>query len=306
MSNKVQYLEITENEQGQRIDNFLFKKLKNVPKSFLYKIIRKGELRVNKKRIKAEYKLQLGDIVRVPPMQAGTASEPGVIPEGWVEKIKSCILLEHDHFLVINKPAGIAVHSGTGDHFGVIEILRAAFPYQPMLELAHRLDKETSGCLLIAKNRDALLRFHQMFKQSAIEKKYTLLAHGQWPQSLKKVELNLERGAIGAGQRGVRSTEEGRFSKTYFKLIKHVGSQSLVEASLETGRMHQIRVHAAESGYPIVGDNKYGDWEKDKVLLPKKSMRHMYLHAHEVSFVWTDQPYMVKAKLPEYFDRFRK
>jgi len=301
MTSKVQYIEVTGNEDGQRVDNFLFKKLKNVPKSCLYKIIRKGELRVNKKRVKVETKLHIGDMVRIPPIKIEAVDAPRAIPDNWLDKIEKAILLEHDDFLILNKPAGIAVHSGTGDHFGVIEVLRTLFSHQPMLELAHRLDKETSGCLIIAKNRKALLRFHDMFKQARIDKKYRVLVHGHWPKQLKKVEMVLARGAIGAGQRGVKTTEAGKFSRTYFKLIKQYDEISELEASIETGRMHQIRVHTAESGYPVIGDNKYGDWEKDKALLIKKSMRHMYLHAHEINFEWTDQPHSVRAPLPVYF-----
>lgn len=303
MLNQVHYIVVTLAAEGQRIDNFLFKTFKNIPKSRFYKLIREGQLRVNKKRTKPDYKLQPNDIIRIPPLYGVEKSSIVRVPLYWQEQLKQAILVEQEDFLVLNKPAGIAVHGGTADPYGVIEALRQLFPANPSLELVHRLDKETSGCLLIAKNRQALLGLQQLFKSRKIEKHYLLLVHGKWPASLTEVTASLVRGELGGGQRGVRIEAEGKISKTYFTLIEHLQHQrSLVKADLQTGRMHQIRVHAAQSGYPIIGDKKYGDWEKNKQFAQATGSSHLYLHALSLKFVWREGVMFVEAPLPDYFD----
>jgi len=290
MNKTVKYITATEHDSGQRIDNYLFKKFKNVPKSYLYRIIRKGELRINKKRVKADYKLKINDMIRIPPLRVDDTPTKKKIPTHRKAIITNSILFENEDLLIINKPAGIAVHSGSGDDFGIIEIIREVFPYQPYLELVHRIDKETSGCLMIAKRRTVLLKLHELIKAGSILKKYQLMCHGHWPKALEKVQLDVS----------------GKSAQTSFLLKKHYKNISLVEATLHTGRMHQIRIHASQSGYPIVGDNKYGNFKKDKALLKHNNLKHMYLHAASLAFdldLGSNKHYEFEAPLPDYFTR---
>jgi 23S rRNA pseudouridine955/2504/2580 synthase len=299
---KVHIVSITQSHAGQRIDNFLMTYLKGVPKSRVYRLLRKGEVRVNKKRIDPEYKLAYGDEVRIPPVRQTEPSElkPGT---GLIALMTDNILYEDEDLLIINKPAGMAVHAGSNIKFGIIEVLRHIRPYQPFLELAHRLDRETSGCLILAKNRDMLLHLHDAFKHDGIKKCYQVLVHGVWPAKLTKVNFALVKGQVQAGERMVKVADEvGKASLTEFKVLRRFTNQTLLQARLYTGRTHQIRVHAAESGYPIIGDEKYGNRELDKSLR-SLGAKGMYLHSAlvELPIPGKSQPLHIDAPLPPHW-----
>jgi len=273
----VRYLEIDATRAGQRLDNFLLATLKGVPKSHVYRLLRKGEVRVNKGRVKPEYRLQAGDLIRLPPVR--TSPEParehsGVAPRWLAESI----LYEDDHLLVLNKPAGLAVHAGSGVQRGMIETLRAVRPGASMLELAHRLDRETSGCLLVAKSRAALTTLHRMLREGEVRKHYLALVKGKWKGGARQITEALERGP--GGVRAHRDgTEHGvKTAASWFRPLKPCGTGTLMEIELLTGRTHQARVHAAHVGHPIAGDDKYGDWEFNRTLRPA-GLKRLFLHA---------------------------
>ncbi|MBA2654838.1 MAG: RluA family pseudouridine synthase [Gammaproteobacteria bacterium] len=287
MDNKggVQQLEVDENHTQQRIDNFLFSQLKGVPKSRIYKALRKGEVRVNKKRVKPEYKLQLGDILRLPPFRTPMKDEnkPAVPGTRLSELIKTQIMMEDNDLIILNKPAGIAVHGGSGISFGVIEILRALNPRAKFLELVHRLDRDTSGCLLIAKKSSVLKEIHSLLIAREVTKTYWLLVAGKCDFKEETVEAPLQKNILKSGERIVVVDEEGKSAKTIFKCIKHIGNLSLLEAKPVTGRTHQIRVHAAYLGHPIVGDDKYGDHEVNKECR-RQGINQLCLHSSSIEF----------------------
>jgi 23S rRNA pseudouridine955/2504/2580 synthase len=257
---KVQFITIDPELEGQRIDNFLRTFLKGVPKSLIYRILRKGEIRVNKKRVKPEYKLQGNDELRIPPIRV---SEPSEVPSTKLDKVASLenhILFEDDWLIVLNKPAGTAVHGGSGLSFGVIEALRALRPEQKFLELVHRLDRDTSGCLLIAKKRSALKSLHEQLRDKQVDKRYQALVHGVWPENRFKVKAPLVKNVLKSGERMVSVNEvEGKPSETRFRILESFDDATLVEASPITGRTHQIRVHCLHAGHPIACDDKYGN-----------------------------------------------
>jgi 23S rRNA pseudouridine955/2504/2580 synthase len=279
--NNVQYFYISSEEQGQRLDNFLLRKLKGVPKSFIYKIIRDGQVRVNKKRAKPLNKLEEGDAVRVPPVRTTEATEQKQnisISSKSYEWLEAMIIHEDDQFLVLNKPSGLAVHGGSGVNLGVIEILRALRPDCRTLELGHRLDKETSGCLLIAKKRSFLRIFHALLREKNIKKEYMALLSGKWEGAkIQTINLPLLKMINQSGDRKVKVTEEGKASKTIFELVKNFENACWVKANPLTGRTHQIRVHAAEIGHPVLGDEKYGRERS-------KACPRLCLHARALKF----------------------
>jgi len=279
---QAQWITITENDESQRIDNFLLKICKGVPKSHIYRILRSGEVRVNKGRIDPAYRLAAGDIVRIPPIQMAKR------PETHIPHASFHILFEDDHLLIINKPASVAVHGGSGVSYGVIEQLRAARPDQKFLELAHRLDRETSGILVLAKKRSALVKFHEQMREGIVDKRYQALVHGQWQNPRQHIRLPLHKYLTPDGERRVRVQEGGMASHTVFNLIHQYGDFSLLEAELKTGRTHQIRVHLSASGYAIAGDDKYGNFELNKRLQKKHehegTLKRMFLHAHKLIF----------------------
>lgn len=295
----VQYLTIDTHNDGQRIDNYLFSKLKQVPKSVLYRILRKGELRVNKKRIKAGYKLQLGDIVRVPPLyQEQTESAP-VAPKRLQDEIENAILHEDERLICLNKPAGVAVHRGSGLAFGVIDILRQIRPYASGLHLVHRIDRETSGCLIIAKQRKVLLELQQLLQEGELEKHYLAIVHGVWPKKLRQVDAAIQRVTDSSGQHKMMVAADGKEALTLYEVVKYLPGSTLVKAKPITGRTHQIRVHCKSQHHPILGDGRYGERKLD-IALSKKPTR-MCLHAAEVKFLLphSGQPYHFEAPLPE-------
>lgn len=280
--NNVQLLEIDEDNQFQRIDNFLTSKLKGVPKSMIYRIVRKGEVRVNKKRVKPEYKLAIGDVVRVPPIRTAV-KEQNNVNLNRVSTLESHIIFEDDRIIVFNKPSGLAVHGGSGLNFGVIEGLRALRPQHQFLELVHRLDRDTSGCLLIAKKRSALRDLHEQLRSKQVDKRYHALVAGEWPANCFKVEAPLQKNVLKSGERLVSVSSEGKPSETRFRVLQNFTHSTLIEASPITGRTHQIRVHCLHAGHPIAMDSKYGNDEFDAHLKQLKFTR-LFLHAKSLSF----------------------
>jgi 23S rRNA pseudouridine955/2504/2580 synthase len=298
VSPQVQLITISVEEADQRIDNFLIRLCKGVPKSHIYRVLRSGEVRVNKGRIDQTYRLKEGDVVRVPPVRV--AEKPAVRAPG----MEFAILLEDNHLLVIDKPAGVAVHGGSGVSYGVIEQLRASRPDAKFLELVHRLDRETSGILLLAKRRSALTNLHQQIREGLVDKRYLALVHGNWQNPRQHIKLPLIKYSTPEGERRVRVQSDGVASHTIFSLVKKYGGYALLEAELKTGRTHQIRVHLASSGFPIAGDDKYGDFGLNRALQKgeraRAALKRMFLHAHQITFVHPEsgKPMTLKAALP--------
>ena len=278
----VQWLDITAEQAGQRIDNFLLRFLKGVPKSRIYRLLRKGEVRVNKGRIKPEYRLQSGDQVRIPPVRV-SESEPASPGGQAVQQLADAILYEDERLLVLNKPAGMAVHGGSGLSYGVIEALRVIRPQAPYLELVHRLDRGTSGCLLIAKRRSELRMLHELLRQGEVDKRYLLLVQGDWSRGPYRVNAALRKNLLHGGERVVRVDEDGKTALTHFHFLDAYGGASLMEADLKTGRTHQIRVHAAHMGHPLAGDDKYGATDFNR-RMRSLGLKRLFLHAHTVAF----------------------
>jgi len=282
-STKARIVEVDEERAGQRIDNFLLASLKGVPKSRIYRMLRKGEVRVNKGRIKAHYRLQSGDAVRIPPVRVAEENAPVNPGTKVLQRIESSIIAEEKGFLLLNKPTGIAVHGGSGLKYGVIEALRVLRPDAPYLELVHRLDRDTSGCLLIAKRRSVLRELHRLLRENGMDKRYLALVKGQWQGGERRVDAPLLKNTVKSGERIVRISEEGKPAVSIFRPVTIFADASLVEVSLLTGRTPQIRVHAASIGHPIVGDDKYGD-EVFNRQMKKYGVRRLFLHARSLAF----------------------
>jgi len=280
----VQFLTISDDEAGQRIDNYLLNKLKGVPKSLIYRIVRKGEVRINKGRIKPEYKLQAGDILRIPPVRISEKEQPQISNKlNKVNQLENQIIFEDDYLLAINKPSGIAVHGGSGLSFGVIEALRALRPEARFLELVHRLDRDTSGILLIAKKRSVLRHLHEKLRIKTIQKDYLALVRGQWQSHCKVVQAPLLKNELSSGERIVRVSEQGKPSETRFSIEERYIAATLIKASPITGRTHQIRVHTQYAGHPIALDDKYGDAEFDRQMR-ELGLDRLFLHAFSLCF----------------------
>ncbi|HDR0632963.1 23S rRNA pseudouridine(955/2504/2580) synthase RluC [Pasteurella multocida] len=280
----VKMLTISEDEAGQRIDNYLLAKLKGVPKSLIYRILRKGEVRVNKGRIKPEYKLQANDIVRVPPVRVSEKEQAPISTKlNKVSQLEKQILFEDEYLLVLNKPSGIAVHGGSGLSFGVIEALRTLRPDARFLELVHRLDRDTSGILLVAKKRSALRSLHEQLREKTVQKDYLALVRGQWQSHCKVVKAPLLKNELSSGERIVRVSEQGKPSETRFSIEERYEYATLVKASPVTGRTHQIRVHTQYAGHPIALDDKYGDKHFDEQMT-QLGLTRLFLHAFSIRF----------------------
>jgi 23S rRNA pseudouridine955/2504/2580 synthase len=282
----VRQLVVDENSTGQRLDNFLLRLLKGVPKTHVYRVIRSGEVRVNKGRAGADTRLALGDEVRVPPVRVATPAEPAAASAPARE---FAVLFEDDHLLSIDKPAGVAVHGGSGVAFGVIEQLRRARPHAKFLELVHRLDKETSGLLLLAKKRSALTALQDQFRDRGTDKRYVALVSGAWPATKKVIDVALHKTLDAQGERHVRPVTadhaDGRRSITLVKVAKAFNGFTLLDVTLKTGRTHQIRVHLAHAGHPIIGDPKYGDFVLNRQLARgAHRFGRMFLHARQLAF----------------------
>lgn len=276
-------LEVGPETAGQRIDNFLRTQLKGAPKTLIYRILRKGEVRVNKGRIKPEYKLQTGDLVRVPPLRLAERDEPVPLAQGLLERLETAILYEDKALIVLSKPAGIAVHGGSGLSYGVIEALRQLRPELKDLELVHRLDRDTSGLLMVAKKRSMLRHLHEALRGDEVDKRYLALVRGSWPSARKQVSAPLQKNTLRSGERMVEVDDEGREALTLFRVLRRFGDfATLVEAKPVTGRTHQIRVHARHAGHPIAGDAKYGDEDFTREIRSLGGKR-LFLHAYSLA-----------------------
>jgi 23S rRNA pseudouridine955/2504/2580 synthase len=303
MQNKqIQYIDIDESSEDQRIDNFLFKIFKDVPKNHIFKIIRNGEVRVNKKRIKTLYKLKINDVVRIPPIEFIEKKEKK--PS---DNFKPHIIFEDEWLLVVNKPSGLAVHGGSGIDFGLIEHMRHIKPEYKFLELVHRIDKNTSGVIVIAKKRSALRSMQELFRNKKIKKNYLVAVKGNWDSKKKEVSLRLEKKQTPEGHHVnvVEDPLKGKLSKSIFYLIKQMQQKSLLSAQIITGRTHQIRVQLAFLGFPVLGDDKYGDFALNKKL-HSSGLKRMFLHAHKLSFIhpFTEEKVELTADLPIELGKF--
>ena len=290
---------ITEQDAGQRIDNLLMRHFKTVPRSHVYRLLRKGEVRVNRKRVDAQYRVAAGDEVRLPPVRIESSSEPGRPSSSLQELIERAVIFQDKHLLVIDKPAGVAVHGGSGMSHGVIEALRASRPRET-LELVHRLDRDTSGCLAVARDRATLTSLHALIRESGMHKTYLGLVSGSWQLGTKRIDAPLATDDRRHGERHVRVAAAGKDSVSVFKPVQFFGSlATLMEIDIPTGRTHQIRVHAAFAGHPLLGDDKYGDRERNAEL-KHHGLRRIFLHAHSIAFEWpgTGVPFHVSAPLP--------
>lgn len=280
----VQYLEVPRDLSGQRLDNYLQRELKGLPRNRIYRLLRTGEIRVNKGRVKPDYRVESGDIIRIPPMhlreqKAGSRAGPGLL-----KQLSDRILYESADMLVVNKPAGLAVHGGSGVKLGLIEALRQLRPDDKRLELVHRLDRDTSGCILLSRKRAALRELHRQFRDHEVQKVYQALAHGAWPATMKVVRAPLRRSTNPEGERWVKVDGGGQSAETRFTVLESYPDATLVQAEPVTGRTHQIRVHALHAGCPLFGDDRYGDREQNEKDR-KRGLKRLFLHAHSLSFL---------------------
>ena len=293
--------EVAAESAGQRVDNYLTRHLKGVPKSHIYRILRSGEVRVNSRRVSADYRVQEGDRLRVPPVRT---ARPARLPAPG-PRLRAGVIHEDDHLLVIDKPAGIAVHGGSGVSRGVVEQLRFERPEARFLELVHRLDRETSGVLMLAKRRSALLELHRQLREGRVRKYYLVLAKGAWRDGKRSVTAPLHKYLLASGERRVSVGAEGMAAHTVFRPQRAWRAYTLLEAELKTGRTHQIRVHLAHLGYPIAGDDKYGDFALNKQLA-KQGLKRMFLHACKtvIAHPQTGEPLALEAPLPPELTTF--
>jgi 23S rRNA pseudouridine955/2504/2580 synthase len=295
----VSHVTVEAGDSGQRIDNWLLKRLKGVPRSRVYRILRKGEVRVNGKRAKPEQRLEGGDDVRLPPIRTAESMGPARVPDRLLADVEASIVYQDAAVLALAKPAGLAVHGGSGLVFGVIEALRASRP-EESLELAHRLDRDTSGLLLVARSRAALRTLHALFREGKVEKRYLALVKGPWNLGKKRIDLPLATRARAGGERVVKVHEAGKASASNFAPVDFFGpTATLLEVGIDTGRTHQIRVHAAEAGHPVAGDDKYGDREFNEAM-KARGLTRMFLHAQMLSFEWpqSGKQFSVTVPLP--------
>jgi len=295
---KVRFITIDSEDAGQRIDNFLLRTLKGVPKSHLYRLMRKGEIRVNKKRIKPVYKLAINDELRIAPIRVSEQKDAVSTGLNIVANLEKQILFEDDRLIVINKPSGMAVHGGSGLSFGLIEALRALRPEARMLELVHRLDRDTSGCLMVAKKRSALRNLHEQFRDKNVQKFYQALVKGHWPTKLTRVTQALKKNDLKSGERVVVvDNEQGKESETRFRVLERYRGATLVRAFPVTGRTHQIRVHCQTSGHSIAMDAKYGHEDFDEQM-KSKGLKRLFLHAASIEFTHPSTEQRLKIEAP--------
>ncbi len=294
----VRQVTVQEDNEGQRIDNFLRSLLKGVPKSHIYRILRRGEVRVNKGRIRQDYRLKAGDVVRIPPLRHGPEHPRRVPGTPALERLEASIFYEDRALLVLNKPSGMAVHGGSGMRYGVIEGLRALRPDARILELVHRLDRETSGCLVVAKKRSALRHLHALFRKTAVDKRYLALVQGAWLGGVARVEMPLRKNLLRSGERMVHVVEDGRPAVTLFEPVGVTELASLLWVTPTTGKTHQIRVHAVAKGHPVAADEKYGDPDFNRQMRAL-GLRRLFLHAAFLSFTHPDsgEPLTLRSPL---------
>ena len=301
----VTHVEVTEDDAGTRLDNFLVRQLKDVPRTHVFRLLRKGEVRVNKKRAKPDQRVQLGDVVRIPPVRRAEELPPPATPRTASPSLQKLVLdaivYEDANLLVFNKPPGVAVHGGSATDFGLIETFRSARPDVPDAELVHRLDRETSGCLLVAKKRAALRDLHAQLREGRTEKRYLALLCGKWNLGTKRIELALDTDERRSGERHVAVRSHGKKAISTFKPVQFFGNlATLVEVEIDTGKTHQIRVHAAYAGHPVAGDDKYGNRVFNE-LLQGYGLKRMFLHSSSLGFTrpGTHEPMLASAPLPE-------
>ncbi len=305
---QVRYITIDGEDAGQRIDNFLLRTLKGVPKSMIYRLLRKGEIRVNKKRTKPVYKLAVDDIVRIAPIRVSEESAPVSTQLNIVSSLEQHILFEDERLIVINKPSGMAVHGGSGLSFGLIEALRALRPDARMLELVHRLDRDTSGCLVVAKKRSALRHLHEQLRNKKVQKFYLALVKGRWSTKMTRVTEGLRKNDLKSGERVVIVDNiNGKESETRYKVMQHYSDCTLVRAFPVTGRTHQIRVHCQCKGHPIAGDPKYGHEDFDGEM-KTQGLKRLFLHAASIEFTHplTDERIKIEAPLEPSLEKVLK
>ncbi len=297
INHSVRFIDIDAQYAGQRIDNFLFTQLKGVPKGHIYKIIRKGEVRVNKGRVKQTYKLQLGDTIRIPPVRLAEKNQLPAPGRSLLKLIEKAIIFEDSYLLVINKPSGVAVHGGSGISYGIIEAMRALKPEEKFLELIHRLDKDTSGCLLIAKKRSALIAVQDLLRKRQTDKRYLALLCGQPDFQQEKVTAPLLREELKSGERFVRVDQKGKESSSFFSIIERFHDTALVEVKIITGRTHQIRVHSKYLGHNVAGDSKYGNYACNQ-RLKDRGLKRLFLHSAQMTLKHPDSGKKITIKAP--------
>lgn len=279
----VQYRQIDADHAGQRLDNYLFSSCKGVPKSHIYRLVRQGQVRINRGRRRVDYRLRLGDVVRIPPLRVAAPSPVLTAAAARPFPLERCVMHEDDDLLVIDKPAGLAVHGGSGLSLGLIEALRAQRPHARFLELVHRLDRDTSGLLLVAKRRAALLALHQALRTGQVEKRYIALVRNHWPARMQQVKVPLHKFQLRSGERMVEVSGTGKEATTRFLAKRRFSDSTLVDIELLTGRTHQARVHAAYAGHPIAGDVKYGERGFNR-LMRERGLTRLFLHASRIRF----------------------
>jgi len=306
MSAKVQFVTVEEEDAGQRVDNFLMRHLRKAPKTLIYRIVRKGEVRVNKGRVKASTRLVAGDMVRIPPVTVPEKVEvlEGDIPHAQLQRIEQSILFEDNDLMVINKPSGIAVHGGTGVNWGLIEMVRILRPLARRIELVHRIDRDTSGCILIAKKPSVLKALQQQIRDNKFDKRYLAIVSGKWPKQKNKIDLPLRKDRPKEGGWHVVVANDGKEAVSYFTVQQHLKECDLVTVKLKTGRTHQIRVHALAQGCALVGDDKYGNYDINKQFRPI-GMKRLALHAQFLGFTHpvTNEWMLVEAPLWPDFEK---
>ncbi|MCL4106535.1 UNVERIFIED_CONTAM: hypothetical protein GTU68_009669 [Idotea baltica] len=306
----VRHLTIDNDAAGQRLDNFLLRELKGIPRTRIYRAFRKGEVRVNKGRVKPDYRVKEGDLLRIPPLRVPEPSEIPTIPRHWSEQLKDRVIYEDSGLLVINKPSGLAVHGGSGLSYGLIECLRQMRPDDRSLELVHRLDRDTSGCILLAKKRAVLREIHRLLRGVGVDKRYLALVRGHWPKHTRIVDAPLQKNTLQSGERMVRVNKEGKSAVTEFSIVERFTDATLIEARPVTGRTHQIRVHAQHAGYPLLGDEKYMD-DESRAFCKRIGLKRLFLHAASLSFVLPEQDRInlsaeLDLELTTLLDRLRK
>ena len=295
---KARFVTINEGSAGQRIDNYLMREIKDVPRSYIYRILRKGEVRVNKKRVKQLYKLKVEDVVRIPPVFLPDKGAPASVPRSLLERLKKSIIEEDENLIFINKPSGLAVHGGSGIKYGLIESFRQLRPELTFVELVHRLDKDTSGIVMLAKNRKSLLALHDMMKHGGIDKYYQTLIKGQWQGGSRHIINSLERKQGRKQKVRVVSSSEGKEAESIFTPMQVYQEQTLLKVQLLTGRMHQIRTQLSELDHPVLGDNQYGDFSLNRVLKKRLGLKRLFLHAYHLRFTLTNSGKQYSIEIP--------
>lgn len=296
---QVSIVTITDADSGQRLDNFLFRLFRNLPKSRVYRALRNGEVRVNKKRAKPELRIEAGDIIRIPPFQMEESEAKKPVADKWLEQLESAILFENNDVIVVNKPSGLAVHGGSGLDYGLIEAMRILRPQCKRLELAHRLDRETSGCIVMAKKASVLRLIHQQLREQTVEKTYLALVAGRWPKRKVQVHAPLDKQHLPNGECIVKVGVHGKDSLTRFAVEEYFAEATLIAAMPVSGRTHQIRVHALHAGFPLCGDEKYG-FDGQKEWAKSLGLKRLFLHASELVLMLPDNERLhVKAPLPD-------